>query len=128
MKRHSKNTGPSQRQLRVGEQLKHIIAEALQRSSFSSDILRGTIFTVTEVQASPDLRHAIAYVGCLTGDNVEEAVKALNHESWDIQKEISRQSTTKFTPKVSFRADTVLENASRIHELLNQVHIPEDED
>jgi len=74
------------------------------------------------------LRHAIAFVGCLTDDNIDDVVKDLNNESWDIQKEISRQSTTKFTPKVSFRPDTVLESSARIHALLNQVHIPEDED
>ncbi len=128
MRHHKKNTGPSQRQLRVGEQLKHIIAETLTRGMFASPLLQKAMLTVTEVRPSPDLRHAIAFVGCLTDDNIDDVVKALNNESWDIQKEISRQSTTKFTPKVSFRPDTVLESSARIHELLNQVHIPEDED
>lgn len=124
----NKNTGPSQRQLRVGEQLKHIIAEALQRGTFASPLLQQAMLTVTEVQPAPDLRQATAYIGCLTDDNVDDVVKALNDESWDIQKQISRQSTTKFTPKVLFKADTVLESSARIHALLSEVHIPEDED
>ncbi len=121
MKRSSQN-GPSQRQLRVGEQLKHIIAESLQRANLQHESLQNiAMLSITEVRPSPDMRQATAYVVSLQDENIEEAVKALNEEHYVFQKEIGRQMSMKFTPKVHFKADHSFENSQRINKILNEI-------
>ncbi|MBX2833527.1 MAG: 30S ribosome-binding factor RbfA [Micavibrio sp.] len=121
------NTGPSQRQLRVGEQLRHIIAQVMSRGHFHNEILidAGRI-TVAEVRVSPDLKHAKAYVMSLGGLDMDTILPALNEEAYQFQKEINSQSSLKFTPKVRFVRDESFEEAAKIDELLRGVHIPED--
>lgn len=130
MKRqNTPNSGPSQRQLRVGEQLKHIVAETLNRGAFAHEDLREVaLITVTEVQPSPDMRQATAYVVSLNDQNIEKVIKALNSESYIFQKEMGRQISMKFTPKIFFKADESFENSARINQLLSDIHIPEDDD
>jgi ribosome-binding factor A len=118
---------PSQRQLRVGENLRHIIAEAIQRLSFYSDALQNTAsLTVTEVRVSPDLKNATAYVIALGGQSMEGIIPALNDVAPMFQKEISRHSKMKFTPRVQFKIDDSFDNASRIESLLRDLKLPED--
>ena len=113
---------PSQRQLRVGEQLKQIIAETLQRGDFANPVLMDAPHvTVTEVRASPDLRNATAYVIAHENDNLEDFLEALNHEHKQFQKEINRQANLKFTPRITFRRDQAFEKANRIESLLNKI-------
>ncbi|MCB1682824.1 MAG: 30S ribosome-binding factor RbfA [Alphaproteobacteria bacterium] len=111
---------PSQRQLRVGEQIRHILSETLQRGHFHSEILiqeAGRV-TITEVRPSPDLKHARAYVMTLGGKQVEAILNALNDEAHTFQKEIGRKSNLKFTPKIRFVTDDSFDQAQRIEELL----------
>lgn len=118
MKHHTSE--PSQRQLRVGEQIRHILSETLQRGHFHSEILieeSGRV-TITEVRPSPDLKHARAYVMTLGGGQIEAVLEALNDEAHMFQKEINRQSNLKFTPKIRFVTDDSFEQAQRIEELL----------
>lgn len=114
---------PSQRQLRVGEQLRHIIAETMQRGHFHDEALMdaGRI-TVTEVRVSPDLKHARAYVMALGGEDMQSVLPALNAEAHIFQKEINRQSSLKFTPKVSFARDETFDQAEKIENLLRDLH------
>ena len=128
MKSHLGQKGPSQRQLRVGEQVKQIIAEVLLRGHFHHEALidAGHI-TVGEVRVTPDLRNARAYVLSLGGENMDEIVPALNGESQQFSKAINRQSNMKFTPKVTFVKDDSFEESKRIDELLASVHIPDDD-
>lgn len=123
---HSK--GPSQRQLRVGEQIRHIIAETMSRGHFHSEALMdaGRI-TVAEVRITPDLKNAKAYVMSLGGANMDEILPALNDEAHVFQKEIGRQQNMKFTPKVRFVRDESFDEAQKIDDLLRSVHIPEGE-
>ena len=127
MKSHLGHKGPSQRQLRVGEQIKHILAETMARGHFHHEVLidAGHI-TVGEVRVTPDLRNAKAYVMSLGGQNMEEILVALNEESQQFSKEINKQSNMKFTPKIRFVKDESFEEAQRIDELLRDVHIPDD--
>lgn len=113
---------PSQRQLRVGEQIKHIIAETLQRGHFHNAVLldAGRI-TVTEVRPSPDLKNATAYVISLGGKDMGEILPALNEAAPVFQKEIGRQSSTKFTPRLTFKEDYSFEEAQKIDNLLREV-------
>ena len=119
--------GPSQRQLRVGEQLRHIIAQVMSRGHFHNEILLDTHITVTEVRVTPDLKQAKAYVMTLGGGDMDVILPALNDEAYAIQKEINRQSSLKFTPKVRFVRDESFDEAQKIDELLKGVHIPEDD-
>lgn len=79
---------PSQRQLRVGEQIRHILSETLQRGHFQSEILieEAGLVTITEVRPSPDLKHARAYVMTLGGKQVEAILEALNDEARVFQR------------------------------------------
>lgn len=113
---------PSQRQLRVGEQLKHILCDTLARGRFQNPLLLDAArITLTEVQASPDLRNATAYVVPLEGKDMSAMLKALNDEAYVFQKEIARQGTTKFTPRIYFKADDVFGEAQRIEDLLRGI-------
>ena len=123
------NKGPSQRQLRVGEQLRHIIAETMQRGHFShAELMDAGQITVSEVRVSPDLRNATAYIMPLGGANIDKVLPALNEESKVFQKEIGRQSNIKFTPRVSFKADRTFDEVQKIDDLLNSIHYSDQED
>ncbi|MEZ5918761.1 MAG: 30S ribosome-binding factor RbfA [Alphaproteobacteria bacterium] len=128
--RPSAKTGPSQRQLRVGEQLRHIIAETMQRGHFRDErLLKAGNITVTEVRVTPDLKNAKAYVMALGGADMDDILPALNESASLFQKEINRQSNLKFTPKVSFRTDTSFDEAQKIDDLLRGIHYADqDED
>lgn len=124
MKRKSTQQGPSQRQLRVGEHIRHVIAESLQRGHFHDEILlddAGKI-TVTEVRMSPDLRHATAYVMPLGGEGKQDIIPALNNNASIFQKDINAKSDLKFTPKVIFKEDDSFENAQRLDSILSNIH------
>lgn len=117
---------PSQRQLRVGEQLKHIIAETLQRGDLQHpDLNNVAMLTVTEVRPSPDLRQATVYVVSLGDENIDSALSALNEESYAFQKEMGKQMSMKFTPRLRFKQDESFENSMRINQLLDEISKPE---
>lgn len=120
---------PSQRMLRVAEQIKHVLAEALMRGHFHNPILLNAAasVTVTEVRVSPDLKHATAYVISLGGANMEEILPALNDETFALQKEINRQTQLKFTPKLQFRKDDSFDNAQRLEGIISTIKYSEQE-
>lgn len=128
--KHSQSNEPSQRQLRVGEQLRHVIAETLRRGHFSQELLlnHADQITVSEVRASPDLKHARVYVSCIDNENFEQILNALNDEYRIFQRAIGDTLNLKFTPKVRFVVDESVAHAQRIDELLRGIHIPTDED
>jgi ribosome-binding factor A len=129
MASHNSVKGPSQRQLRVGEQIRHIIAETMHRGHFHNEaLLDAGRITVAEVRATPDLKMATVYVMSLGGEDMDNIVPALNKEAHIFQKEINRQSGLKFTPKVRFVRDESFDEAARIDELLRGMHIPDDSD
>lgn len=116
------NTGPTQRQLRVGEQIRHIVAETMSRGHFRDPALidSGGV-TVTEVRISPDLKYATAYVMSLGGADMEKVLPALNNESHAFQKEIARQGKMRFTPRIKFIADGSFDEAQRIEDILRDL-------
>lgn len=125
--KHRSSLEPSQRQLRVGEQIRHIISETLHRGHFHEEALMdaGQI-TVTEVRCSPDLKNATAFVMALGGKNMEEILPALNAEAHIFQKDINKGANLKFTPRVKFMKDESFENAQNIENILNSLNIPKD--
>ncbi len=128
MKRHNKssNSEPSQRQLRVGEQLRHIMSETLQRGHFSDKLLLDKSHTliISQVCPSPDLKYARAYIMSINGQSLEELLTALNSQSHIFQKDIAKSSNLKFTPKVKFIIDNSFDKAQHIEELLRSINTP----
>lgn len=123
MKKQHNNQGPTQRQLRVGEQMRHIMAETLQRGHFHNEVLlnMASDVTVTEVRPSPDLRHATAYVISLGGHDMDKILPALNDCAPAFQKDINAKANLKFTPRVRFILDTSFEKAQKLDELLSTI-------
>lgn len=114
---------PTQRQLRVGEQLRHIIAETLQRGSFADPVLLNSSsqITVAEVQVSPDMKHATAFVSTLENDRIDPVLTALNECAYTFQHDINQKIKMKFTPKVRFILDNRFDKAGRIEQILRDI-------
>ena len=118
---------PSVRQLRVGEELRHVLAEVLGRGELRDPNLRGRAITVTEVRASPDLKRAIALVTPLGDESTDSGILlALGRASSYLQGEIGRRIRLKFTPRLSFEFDDRFEYASRIDNLLREPGVSRD--
>ena len=117
----------SQRQLRVGEQVRHILADILRRGHFRDPDLQGLNVSVTEVRISPDLKNATAYIIPLGGDAAAAArtVKGLNRAAPFLRGELAKEIELRATPALKFTADTSLDYAHRIDELLKEHGAPE---
>ncbi len=111
---------PSQRVLRVGEALRHALAEVLTRGELREPALSGVSITVTEVRATPDLRNAIAFVLPLAGRDADDVLKGLNRSAPYLRAQVARLVRLKFAPELHFRLDERFERADRITELLAQ--------
>jgi len=123
----SKGKAPSQRQLRVGEELRHVLAELLGRGDLHDPALAGKSITVSEVRSSPDMRHATVFVMPLGGlGDVNEIVGALNHAAPYLSHELGRRITMKYTPSLRFELDRVFEEAQHIEALLHQPAVARD--
>jgi ribosome-binding factor A len=110
--------GPSQRQLRVGEQLRHVLAELLMRGGLREPALADAQLTVSEVRVSADLRHAVAFVTELGGELGPERLQALERAAPQLRGEVARRMRLKYAPDLVFRADHSFAEAARIEALL----------
>ncbi|MYZ48018.1 30S ribosome-binding factor RbfA [Propylenella binzhouense] len=118
---------PSQRQLRVGELVRHALAEALTRGSIGDPALDGAIVSISEVRMSPDLRHATALVAPLGMHDTEKVLAALNRNARLLRGRISpaiRQM--RVIPDLAFRLDTRFEDDMRIDRILNSPEVARD--
>lgn len=117
------NTLPSQRQLRVGEQLRHIIADTLQRGNFTDPILfdKAGQITIAEVRVSPDMKHATAYTSLITAQDISPVLAALNDSAHAFQQDINKKIKMKFTPKIRFVIDDRFDKAGRIEGILRNL-------
>jgi ribosome-binding factor A len=123
---HPRARGPSQRQLRVGEMLRHALADVLRRDEIRDPDLAGVSVTVTEVKASPDMRHATAFVEPLGGRKAREVVDALNRHKGFIRGEMGHLIALKFTPDLRFVEDTSFAEAEKIETLLKSSRVARD--
>ena len=123
---HSAGHGPSQRQLRVGEMLRHALAEVLQRGDISDPVLDTAIVTVPEVRMTPDLRHAICYVMPLGGQHIDEIIKALERNRKFLRGELAHKVTLKYMPDLKFEIDRSFEEGDRIDRLLKSPEVTRD--
>ena len=105
---------PSQRQLRVGEELRHALAWILERGDIRDPGLAGVAVTVTEVRVSPDLRNATAFVMPLGGDHVPSVVEALNRAAPFVRRQLGKAVKLRRLPALDFVADTSFDEAGRI--------------
>lgn len=118
--------GPSQRQLRVGEEIRHILAATLSRGQCGDALLDNTSITVTEVQISPDFQHANVYVMPLGGKHLPEILSALKEKAWYFRKEVAHALKIRVTPRLVFHADRSFDEAERIDNLLKSVKVKKD--
>jgi len=118
MARSNVARGPSQRQLRAGELVRHAVAEILTREEAHAEILSGLAVTITEVRVSPDLRNATVFCTPLGGADADGAVARLNKAAPVIRGVLGRKLEMKFTPALSFRRDDSFDAAGRIDAIL----------
>ena len=109
---------PTQRQLRVAEEIRHVLAGVFGRGEVRDPALADVTITVTEVQVSPDLRNATAFIVPLGGSDPAPVLAALNRARPFLRRCIARAVRLQFTPNLSFEADTSFDRASRIDSLL----------
>ncbi len=127
MKSHA-TRGPSQRQLRVGEEIRHTLAVILERGELRDPDLQGTPITITEVRATPDLRHAHIYIMPLGGEGYEKALTALNRAKAFLRHQVARTIHLKYAPDLHFHIDETFDEASHINTLLRDPHVAQDID
>ena len=117
---------PSQRQLRVGEELRHALSQILNRGDLRDRDLHDVSITVTEVRMSPDLRTAAAYVMPLGGAQVETVLAALKRAAPYLRNQVAGSVRLKYVPQLVFRADTSFEVGARIDRLLADERVQRD--
>ena len=124
------NTTPdkSVRTLRVGEQVRHILSEILQRGDVHDETLASHLVSVTEVRMSPDLRHATVFVKPLLGRDEEAVLKALRTNTAFLQREVATRVKMKYAARLKFLADESFDEGSHIDALLRRPEVARDLD
>ena len=126
-KKHRETAAPpSQRALRVGELIRHAVAEMLTHGDVHDPVLEGHLITVPEVRMTADLRLATIYIMPLGGRDVEEVLEALERNKRFLRGEIAHRVNLKFAPEIRFRADERFDEAERIEKLLQTPAVQRD--
>ena len=120
--------GRSVRLLRVGEQVRHVLSEILQRGDVHDDTLQSHLVSVTEVRMSPDLRHATVFVKPLLGQDEDVVLKALRTNTAYLQREVATRVRMKYAAKLKFLADESFDEGSKIASLLRAPKVAQDLD
>ena len=126
MRHNDNNPDKSVRTLRVGEQVRHVLAEILQRGDVHDDTLVSHLVSVTEVRMSPDLRNATVFVKPLLGRDEEVVLKALRTNTAFLQREVARRINLKYAAKLKFIADESFDEGSHIDSLLRAPGVARD--
>ncbi|MBW6526315.1 30S ribosome-binding factor RbfA [Sphingomonas sp. RHCKR7] len=116
----------SVRTLRVGEQVRHVLSEILQRGDVHDDTLTSHMVSITEVRMSPDLRHATVFVKPLLGRDEDAVLKALRTNTAYLQREVAHRVRTKYAAKLKFLADESFDEGSHIDSLLRRPEVARD--
>ena len=119
---------PSQRQLKVGETIRHALAEIFSRGDVTDEVIARHSLTVPEVRMSPDLKLATCFVMPLGGGEAEEVVAHLEKHKRFVRGEVARRISLKFMPELRFKVDTSFEASARIDELLASPQVARDLD
>jgi ribosome-binding factor A len=131
MKRHApqgrgKPAGPTQRQLRAGELVRHALVEILREETINDPALEGVSVTLSEVRMSPDLRHAICFAEPLGGVHSPEVIEALNKHAKFLRGRLGRMIDMKFTPDLKFLHDESFDEAARMQALFDNPRVRQD--
>jgi ribosome-binding factor A len=110
---------PTQRQLRVGEHLRHALSEIIKHNAFQDPDLINTNLTITEVKTSPDLRNSTVYIANLTGGKMDGIVHALNKVKPFIRYQVANKTDLRNAPDFKFQADPTFQYSENINTLLN---------
>jgi len=124
--RLSKKKGPSQRQLRAGEVIRHVLVEILQRENLREPALERVSITVSEVRVSPDLKQASVYAAPLGGGRQSEVIEALNKIAPYLRGVLGKKVDLKYTPALKFMSDETFAEAQRIDALLARPEVARD--
>ena len=120
--------GRSVRLLRVGEQVRHVLSELLQRGDVHDETLENHLVSITEVRMSPDLRHATVFVKPLLGQDEEVVLKALRQNTAYLQREVARRVRIKYAAKLKFIADESFDEGTHIERVLRSEKVAQDLD
>ncbi len=126
MAKRAPTEGPSQRQLRVAEEVRHALSSVFLRGEFRDPVLVGARITVTEVRASPDLKHMTAYVSGLGKDVPPEQFVALRRAGAYFRTEVAKAVKLRVAPDIHFQADTALEYAMKMNEVFSRPEVARD--
>jgi len=126
MTRSKSGKGPSQRQLRMGELVRHELAMILSRGELRDPDLTGRIITVSEVRMSADMRHATAFVSELGGEHMEEIIRGLKRCTKYLRGEVGHNLTTRFVPELKFLPDELFNDAAKMEALLRSDRVAQD--
>ena len=124
--RFSDGSGPSQRQLRVGELIRRTLSDVLLRGDVHDPELNAMSITVGEVRTSPDLKVATAFVLPLGGKGRDEAIDALRRNRNELRRQVAKGLTLKFSPELRFRIDETFDQMDETRRLLNQDNVRRD--
>ncbi len=123
-----KNRSPRQRQLRVGEAIRHALATVFDRDSLRDPALQGVSITVTEVRASPDLKNATVYVMPLGGGDAEAVVEALTRATAFLRGALAKEIDLRHVPRLEFQIDPSFGQADHVDSLLRRPQVARDLD
>ena len=126
MKNRASTTEPSVRMLRVGEQVRHALAEVLSRGDVHDEALSSATVSVTEVRMSPDLKHATVFVKSLLGENEDAILEALKRNVRFLRGEVSKRVQMKFAASLKFKRDESFDAGGKIDSLLRSDHVARD--
>jgi len=121
-----KSRPPSQRQLKAGELIRRALAEILAKENLRDPDLQGVSVTISEVRASPDLKHAIVYASPLGGGDAEKVVKALQRCGSFLRGRLGKEMEMKSTPRLKFMADESFDTAEEMARLLSDPKVQQD--
>ena len=123
---HRAGRTPSQRQLRVGEAIRHVLATLLARGELRDPVLQGASITVSEVRISPDLKNATVFVLPLGGGNAAEVAAALKRAAPYLRSQVAQSVRLRYAPVLHFQTDTSFDEADRIDQLLHSEKVARD--
>ena len=122
----SRSKAPGQRQLRIGEEIRHALARIFERDTLRDPALANVRLTVTEVRPSPDLRHARVYVVPLGGGKMDAILEGLQRVRPYLRREMASQLQIRYIPDLSFAADNSFDEAAHILTLLHKPEVARD--
>ena len=128
VQKRASSTEPSVRMLRMGEQVRHALAEVLMRGDIHDETLSGKSISVTEVRMSPDLRHAMVFVKPLLGEEEKATLTALKRNVRYLRGEVSKRVQQKFACDLKFKIDESFDEGSHIDRILRSEHVAQDLD